>query len=186
MNTPLIRDSRDTDLPAIQAIYAHHVLHGTGTFEITPPDLPEMTRRRADVLKNGFAYLVAHEGDRVLGYAYVNWFRLRPAYRFTVEDSIYIDESARGRGVGRLLLTALIARCEQAGCRQLLAIIGDSGNTGSIGLHARCGFRFAGTMRATGWKFDGWLDTVIMQRELGDADRHAPQLDAPTARGLMP
>jgi phosphinothricin acetyltransferase len=186
MSTPLIRDSRDTDLPAIEAIYAHHVLHGTGTFEITAPDLAEMTRRRADVMKNGFPFLVAHEGDRVLGYAYVNWFRLRPAYRFTVEDSIYIDETARGRGVGRLLLTALIERCEQAGCRQLLAIIGDSGNTGSIGLHARCGFRFAGTLRGTGWKFDSWLDTVIMQRELGDADRQAPQLDAPTARGLMP
>ena len=167
MNTPLIRDSRDADLTAIQAIYAHHVLHGTGTFEITPPDLAEMTRRRADVVKNGFPYLVAHEGDRVLGYAYVNWFRLRPAYRFTVEDSIYIDESARGRGVGRLLLTALIERCEAKGLRLMIAVIGDSANAPSIGLHKAMGFQPAGMLPATGWKHGRWVDTVLMTRPLG-------------------
>jgi phosphinothricin acetyltransferase len=167
MNTPLIRDSRDADLTAIQAIYAHHVLHGTGTFEITPPDLAEMTRRRADVVKNGFPYLVAHEGDRVLGYAYVNWFRLRPAYRFTVEDSIYIDESARGRGVGRLLLTALIERCEAKGLRLMIAVIGDSANAPSIGLHKAIGFQPAGMLPATGWKHGRWVDTVLMTRPLG-------------------
>jgi L-amino acid N-acyltransferase YncA len=174
MGELLIRDSRDDDVPAIQAVYAHHVRHGTGTFELEPPSVDEMRTRRADVLKNGFAYLVADEGGRVLGYAYANWFRTRPAYRFTVEDSIYVADDARGRGVGRALLEALAGRCERAGCRQLLAIIGDSANTGSIGLHARCGFRFAGTMRATGWKHGRWLDTVIMQRELGASDREPP------------
>jgi phosphinothricin acetyltransferase len=174
MSDLLIRDSRDDDVPAIQAVYAHHVLHGTGTFELDPPTVPDMHARRADVLKNGFPYLVAEGGGRVLGYAYANWFRMRPAYRFTVEDSIYVAEDARGRGVGRTLLDALAGRCERIGCRQLLAIIGDSANTGSIALHARCGFRSAGTMRATGWKHGRWLDTVIMQRELGASDREPP------------
>ena len=174
MSDLLIRDSRDDDVPAIQAVYAHHVRHGTGTFELDPPTVEDMRARRAEVLKNGFPYLVAEDGDRVLGYAYANWFRMRPAYRFTVEDSIYVADDARGRGVGRALLEALAVRCEQAGCRQLLAIIGDSANTGSIALHARCGFRSAGTMRATGWKHGRWLDTVIMQRELGASDREPP------------
>jgi phosphinothricin acetyltransferase len=111
----------------------------------------------------------------VLGYAYANLFRTRPAYRFTVEDSVYVAEEARGTGVGRRLLVALVARCELAGCRQMLAVIGDSFNTASIALHARCGFRFAGTMRATGWKHGRWLDTVVMQKELGDADRAPPR-----------
>jgi L-amino acid N-acyltransferase YncA len=171
MNAPVLRDSRDDDVPAIQAIYAHHVRHGTGSFELEPPTADEMRARRADVLANGFPYLVAEADGRVLGYAYANFFRTRPAYRFTVEDSVYVAEEARGTGVGRRLLVALLARCELAGCRQMIAIIGDSYNTASIALHARCGFRFAGTMRATGWKFDRWLDTVIMQKELGGADR---------------
>jgi phosphinothricin acetyltransferase len=175
MNDLLIRDSRDDDLPEIQAVYAHHVLHGTGTFELEPPSVEDMRARRADVLKNGFPWLVAESGGRLLGYAYANWFRTRPAYRFTVEDSIYVAHDARGRGIGRALLETLAARCESAGCRQLLAIIGDSANTGSIALHARCGFRAAGTMRATGWKHGRWLDTVIMQRELGASDREPPQ-----------
>ena len=172
MNAPLIRDSRDDDVAAIQSVYAHHVLHGTGSFELEPPSADEMRTRREAVLQAGFPYLVAEEaGGRVLGYAYANHFRTRPAYRFTVEDSVYVAEEARGTGVGRRLLVALVARCELAGCRQMLAVIGDSYNTASIALHARCGFRFAGTMRATGWKFDRWLDTVIMQKELGAADR---------------
>jgi phosphinothricin acetyltransferase len=173
MDPTLIRDSRDDDVAAIQAVYAHHVLRGTGTFELEPPTVDDMRARRADVLRNGFPYLVAEADGEVLGFAYVNFFRMRPAYRFTVEDSIYVRDDRRGRGVGRTLLEILAARCEQAGLRQMIAIIGDSANTGSIALHARCGFRFAGTMRATGWKFDRWLDTVIMQKELGDAD-HAP------------
>lgn len=176
MNAPtaplLVRDSTEADLPAITDIYAHHVRHGTGSFELDAPTLEEMTRRRADVLANGFPYLVTCAGDgRVLGYAYANHFRLRPAYRFTAEDSIYVAQDARGRGVGKRLLAELLARCEARGCRQMLAVIGDSANTGSIALHAASGFRFAGTLRATGWKFERWLDTVIMQRELGPADR---------------
>jgi len=171
---PTIRDSRDPDVAAIQAIYAHHVLHGTGTFELTPPSVDEIGQRRAAVLREGLPWLVAEEAGQVLGYAYANWFRTRPAYRFTVEDSIYVAQDARGRGVGRALLTELAARCERAGLRQLLAVIGDSRNTGSIALHAACGFRFAGTMRATGWKHERWLDTVLMQKELGAADRTPP------------
>ena len=174
MNAPTLRDSRDDDLVAIQAIYAHHVRHGTGSFELEPPTVDEMRGRRADVLKNGFPWLVAEAEGRVLGYAYANFFRMRPAYRFTVENSIYIAHDARGRGVGRALLSELVACCERAGCRQMLAIIGDSANTGSIALHASGGFRFAGTMRSTGWKFDRWLDTVIMQRDLGPGDRAPP------------
>jgi L-amino acid N-acyltransferase YncA len=174
MTSLILRDSTEADLPALEAIYAHHVLHGTGSFELEPPSLEEMTRRREDVLRNGFAYLVAeHEGEPV-GYAYVNFFRTRPAYRNTVENSIYVRNDQRGRGVGRQLLMALLARCEAMGVRQVLAVIGDSANTGSIALHASCGFRFAGTLRSTGWKFERWLDTVLMQRELGPGDRSAP------------
>jgi phosphinothricin acetyltransferase len=175
MTSTRLRDSRDDDVPAIQAIYAHHVFNGTGSFELTPPTVAEMAARRADVLGHGFPYLVAEaEADgRVLGYAYANYFRTRPAYRSTVENSIYIAHDARGAGVGKALMRELIERCEAAGCRQMLAVIGDSANTGSIALHASLGFRFAVTLRSTGWKFDRWLDTVIMQRDLGPGD-HAP------------
>jgi phosphinothricin acetyltransferase len=174
MTVHRIRDSVDGDLAAVQSIYAHHVLHGTGSFELEPPGAQAMAERRADVLRNGLPFLVAEAQGRVLGYAYANLFRPRPAYRFTVEDSVYVAEEARGHGLGRVLLGALLDRCEAAGCRQMVAVIGDSANVASIALHARCGFRFAGTMRATGWKFDRWLDTVIMQRELGAADREPP------------
>lgn len=173
--TILVRDSLEADIDAIQAIYAHHVLTGTASFELDPPDSAEMARRRADVLANGFPYLVAVRGEQILGYAYANYFRTRPAYRFSVENSIYVREGLRRQGVGRALLTALIARCEANGVRQILAVIGDSANTGSIGLHAACGFRFAGVLRASGWKFDRWIDTVLMQLELGEADRSPPR-----------
>lgn len=163
-----IRESRDADLQAVQAIYAHHVLHGAASFELEPPDVDEIRRRHAEVLRNGFPYLVAECSGVVLGYAYASHFRTRPAYRFTVEDSIYIDRDAVGRGIGRALLAELIARCEAGGWRQMIAVIGDSGNVASIGLHAACGFRFAGVMRASGWKFGRWVDTVLMQRELGE------------------
>ena len=173
-----VRDSHDDDLNAIRKIYAHHVIEGSGSFELEPPDIVEMMRRRAEVLRNGFAYLVAttHEAghERVLGFAYASFFRMRPAYRFTVENSIYIDPDAQRRGAGRLLLNQLIARCEAVGMREMVAVIGDSANTASIALHGACGFRFAGLLRATGWKFDRWLDTVLMQRELGDGDRVPP------------
>ncbi len=163
-----IRESTDVDVPAIQSIYAHHVLHGTASFELEPPDLEEIERRRADVLRNGFPFLVAESAGLVLGYAYANFFRMRPAYRFMVENSIYVAHDAGGRGIGRALLSELIAGCEAAGCRQMLAVIGDSGNVASIALHAACGFRFSGVVRASGWKFERWLDTVLMQRDLGE------------------
>jgi phosphinothricin acetyltransferase len=173
--TILVRDSADSDIESISAIYAHHVLTGTASFELDPPDLAEMARRRADVLANGFPYLVAVRDEQVLGYAYVNYFRTRPAYRFSVENSIYVREGLRRQGVGRALLSALMTRCEASGVRQILAVIGDSANTGSIGLHAACGFRFAGVLRASGWKFERWIDTVLMQLELGEGDRSAPR-----------
>ncbi|MEK9720148.1 MAG: GNAT family N-acetyltransferase [Quisquiliibacterium sp.] len=169
-----MRDSLEQDLPAIHAIYRHHVLHGTASFELDPPDLAEITRRRAEVLRNRFPYLVGELDGEVLGYAYANLFRTRPAYRYTLEDSIYIDQSAVGRGLGRALLRELLARCEALGCRQMLAVIGDSANVASIGLHAACGFRFSGVIRASGWKFGRWIDTVLMQCDLGPGHSSPP------------
>ena len=172
MNRPalLIRPSAPSDLPAITAIYAHAVLHGTGTFELDPPDGTEMARRRDDVLDKGLPWLVAQAGDQVLGYAYANHFRPRRAYRFCLEDSIYLHADARGQGVGRLLLAELVGRCEAAGARQMLAVIGDAANAGSIGVHAALGFEHTGVLKAAGWKFDRWLDVVLMQRALGGGD----------------
>ena len=169
----LIRPSQDADLPAIQAIYAHAVLQGTGTFETEAPDLAEMDRRRAEVLSRALPYLVAVRGDEVLGYAYANYFRPRLAYRFCVEDSIYLAPAAQSQGIGRLLLAELIARCERAGARQMLAVIGDSQNQGSIGVHRALGFEPTGLLKSSGWKFGRWLDVVLMQRQLGQGD-HTP------------
>ncbi len=166
----LIRPSQDADLPAIQAIYAHAVLHGTGTFETDVPDLAEMGRRRAEVLSRALPYLVAVRGSEVLGYAYANYFRPRMAYRFCVEDSIYLAPAAQGQGLGRLLLAELIARCERAGARQMLAVIGDGQNQGSIGVHRALGFEATGLLKSAGWKFGRWLDVVLMQRQLGHGD----------------
>ena len=151
----------------MQAIYAHHVLHGLATFEEVPPDAGEMARRRADVLARGLPYVVAEDGGRLLGYAYAGPYRLRSAYRFAVEDSIYLDPGALGRGIGRILLERLVADSTAAGARQMLAVIGDSGNAGSIAVHARTGFRHVGTFEAVGFKFGRWVDTVLMQRPLG-------------------
>lgn len=170
-----IRPSSEADLPAIQAIYAQAVLHGTGTFETDVPDLSEMTRRRAEVLSRALPFLVAERGSEVLGYAYANYFRPRMAYRFCVEDSIYLAPSAQGQGVGRLLLAELMARCEAAGARQMLAVIGDAANAGSIGVHATLGFEHTGVLKSSGWKFGRWLDVVLMQRRLGPGDSTAPQ-----------
>ena len=172
----LIRPSTAADLPAIAAVYAHAVLHGTGTFELDPPDEAEMARRRDAVLDKGLPWLVATSADQVLGYAYANHFRPRLAYRFCLEDSIYLHEAARGKGVGKLLLTELVGRCEAAGARQMLAVIGDSANTGSVAVHAALGFSHTGVLKASGWKFDRWLDVVLMQRALGSGDA----LPAPT------
>ncbi|MBV8605125.1 MAG: N-acetyltransferase [Pelomonas sp.] len=163
----LLRPAQDADLPAIQAIYAHAVLHGTGTFETEVPDAAELARRRAEVLGRGLPWLVAEREGAVLGYAYANYFRPRLAYRFCLEDSIYLAPEAKGQGLGRLLLAELIGRCEALGARQMLAVIGDAANAGSIGVHAALGFAHTGVLKNAGWKFERWLDVVLMQRELG-------------------
>lgn len=174
----LVRDSRDDDLPAITAIYAEAVLHGTGTFELDPPDAAEMARRRADIVGKGLPWLVAEQDGAVLGYAYANHFRPRRAYRFCLEDSVYLAPEARGRRVGTLLLAELLARSEALGARQMLAVIGDAANAGSIRLHAALGFEHAGVLKASGWKFDRWLDVVLMQRALGRGAQ-VPPVDTP-------
>lgn len=162
-----IRPSADADLAEITAIYADSVANGTATFELDPPEGAEMARRRAEVLARGWPWLVAERDGQVLGYAYASPFRPRPAYRFCLEDSIYLRSDERGRGVGRLLLAELLARCEAAGGRQMLAVIGDAANLGSIGVHRALGFEHAGVLKAAGWKFGRWLDVVLMQRALG-------------------
>ena len=189
MPTPLllIRPSTADDLPAITAIYAQAVLHGTGTFELDPPDEPEMARRRDDVLSKGLPWLVAQAPGQspgqgqILGYAYANHFRPRPAYRFCLEDSIYLHPEARGQGIGRVLLAELLGRCEAAGARQMLAVIGDAANAGSIGVHAALGFAHTGVLKASGWKFDRWLDVVLMQRALGPGAALPAPADTPAA-----
>jgi len=171
----LIRPSIDADLPAFTAIYGDAVRHGTGTFETEPPDLPEMARRRGDVMAKGLPWLAADSGGQVLGYAYANPFRPRQAYRYTLEDSIYLHRDARGQGIGRLLLAELIARCEAAGARQMLAVIGDGANLGSVALHRALGFEPVGRFRDVGRKFDRWLDVMLMQRALGPGAATPPQ-----------
>jgi phosphinothricin acetyltransferase len=170
----LIRPSTPGDLAAVTAVYGWHVRHGTGTFEIDPPDMAEMARRRDDVLAKALPYLVLEQEDAVLGYAYANQFRPRPSYRFCLEDSVYLAPDVAGRGYGRLLLAELLARCEAAGARQMLAVIGDSANAGSIGVHRALGFAHVGTLAAAGWKFDAWRDVVVMQRSLGPGATLAP------------
>lgn len=168
--TVLVRPSGTSDLPAIQAIYAHHVTHGLGTFEETPPDAEEMAARRLAIVERGLPHLVAEADGRVLGYAYAGPYRPRPAYRYTVEDSVYVAPEAVRHGVGRALLTALIEFCEAGPWRQMVAVIGDRGNTASIALHAALGFHEAGHLRAVGFKLERWVDVVIMQRALGAGD----------------
>ena len=165
-----LRPSTEADLAAIQAIYAHAVEHGTGTFETEVPSVEEMGRRRQEVLGRQLPWLVAERGGELLGYAYANYFRPRLAYRFCVEDSIYLAPTAQGQGVGRLLLAELIARCEAAGARQMLAVIGDAANAGSVGVHTALGFTHTGVLKSAGWKFGRWLDVVLMQRALGLGD----------------
>lgn len=162
----LIRDATPADMPAIQTIYAHHVLHGTGTFEEIPPDQAEMTQRFERGVAGGGAWLVASDETGVLAYAYYALFRDRAAYRYTVENSIYVREDVRGQGVGKLLVAQLIATAQMTGFRQMIAVIGDSDNVGSIGMHASLGFQRAGVLRAAGYKFDRWLDVVFMQKTL--------------------
>jgi phosphinothricin acetyltransferase len=165
-----IEDAAAADLPEIQAIYAHHVLHGAGTFEEVPPSIEEMQARHAAGLASGYVWLVARDATGVLGFAYYGAFRQRTAYRLVVEDSVYVREDVRGQGLGKYLVQALLERAEAAGFRQMLALIGDSANTGSIGMHASLGFTRTGILRAVGVKFGRWLDVVIMQRTLGEGD----------------
>jgi phosphinothricin acetyltransferase len=169
-----IRPSTEADLPSITAIYGHHVLHGTGTFETTPPTEAEMAGRRADVLGKGLPWLVAEEGGRVLGYAYCQWFKPRPAYRFSAEDSIYLHPDAAGKGLGKQLLGELVKQAEAIGLRKLIAVIGDSGNAGSIGVHRSLGFTQVGVIANCGWKFDRWLDIVLMERTVGEGSGTPP------------
>jgi phosphinothricin acetyltransferase len=172
---PIIRPSHAEDIPAIAAIYAHHVLVGTGTFELEPPSQNEMTGRRGDVLAKGLPHLVVVDGNTVLGFAYCNWFKPRPAYRFSAEDSIYLAPHAHGHGLGRALLAELAAQAERAGVRKLIAVIGDSANAGSIAVHRSVGFSMVGVLKSCGWKFDQWRDVVMMDKPLGLGDTIAPQ-----------
>lgn len=162
----VVRASGPRDIDAIQAIYARHVLTGLGSFEEVPPDAAEMARRHGEVRGLGLPWLVAEAEGRLLGYCYANLYRARSAYRFTVEDAVYVDIEIQRRGVGRALLRALIDETSRLGYRQMIAVIGDSGNAGSIALHERAGFRMAGAVEAVGFKFGRWVDIVLMQRAL--------------------
>ena len=165
--TTLIRPCQTADLPAVTAIYAHHVSHGSGSFELEPPSLQDMTQRHSHVTQLGLPWLVATRHQEVLGFAYAGQFRPRPGFQYLVEDSVYIQQGHAGQGLGVALLAELIRCCEQAGKRQMLAVIGDSANIGSIALHERLGFSHTGVLKASGWKHGRWLDTVLMQKALG-------------------
>ena len=169
-----LRPAVPADLAAVAAIYRHHVLHGVASFEIEPPDAAEIARRFAAIVAEGLPYLVAETDGTVIGYAYAARYRERPAYRFTVEDSIYVAPGAGGRGIGRALLAALIDRCGALGYRRMIAVIGDSANVASIGLHARLGFRVAGVLPSVGFKHGRWVDSVLMERALGKGDLAPP------------
>ncbi|WP_376087394.1 GNAT family N-acetyltransferase [Roseomonas sp. CCTCC AB2023176] len=170
----MVRDSTPEDVPAIASIYGHWVTHGLASFEVEPPSVEEMGRRREALVSGRYPHLVGEDGGRVLGYAYASAYRTRPAYRFCVEDSVYVAPGVSRGGVGRALLAALIARCEAAGFRQMIAVIGDSGNAGSIGLHAALGFSRAGLLPSIGWKHGRWVDSVLMVRALGPGDGAPP------------
>jgi phosphinothricin acetyltransferase len=169
-----VRPATPADLPAVQAIYAHAVATGLASFEEVPPTLEEMRRRFDDIAGQNLPYLAAEVGGRVAGYGYCALYRTRSAYRFSLEDSIYVDRDFHGRGVGRAILEELIARCEGLGYRQIIAVIGDSANAASIGLHASLGFLRVGTLRSCGYKFGRWVDSVLMQRPLGPGDGAPP------------
>lgn len=169
-----VRDAVQGDFPAIQSIYAHHVLNGLASFEEVPPDVAELRRRYDDVAGRGLPYLVAEEAGQVQGYGYCAPYRARSAYRYALENSVYVRDDLRGRGIGTRLLAALIERCAQLGYRQMIAVIGDSANTASIALHARFGFLRVGTLRSVGYKFGRWVDSVQMQRPLGAGDATPP------------
>jgi phosphinothricin acetyltransferase len=169
-----IRPATAADIPEIQAIYAHHVLHGTGTFEEAPPSVEEMTARFDTVVRRGWSWLVAADATGILGYAYFQQFRDRSAYRFTAENSVYVREDVRGQGVGKQLVVRILADADAQGFRQMIAVIGDAENVGSIGVHSSLGFHRIGLMKAVGLKFGRWLDSVYMQRALGVGDAAPP------------
>ena len=169
-----IRDATEADIPSIQAIYAHHVLTGTGTFDEQPPSVEEMLDKFRKVVEHSWCWLVATDATGVLGYGYYTQFRDRSAYRYCVEDSIYVRDDVRGQGVGKALVSALIEHATAHGMRQMIAVIGDSENVGSIGVHASLGFHMVGTLRAVGVKFGRWVDVVSMQRALGRGDANVP------------
>jgi phosphinothricin acetyltransferase len=170
----LLRPSAESDLDGITAIYAHAVMNGTASFELDPPDGAEMARRRAAILDGGYPYLVAEADGAILGYAYAGPYRTRPAYRSTVEDSIYVAPSAQRQGVGRALLAALIEACEAQDFRLMVAVIGDEESRGSIALHRSLGFEPAGILKGIGYKHGRWLSTVLMQRPLGRCTQEPP------------
>jgi L-amino acid N-acyltransferase YncA len=180
MSSLEIRPALAADLPFVTDIYADAVRFGTATFELVPPDLAEMTRRFQTLMDGGFPYFVAALEGRVVGYAYAGEYRSRPAYRFTVENSIYLQPVIHRRGIGRQLLQRLVAECGARGYRQMIGVIGDSANAGSIGVHARCGFQMIGTHPNVGFKFGRWLDIVMMQRELGDGASTVPGSESGT------
>jgi len=171
----LLRPATLQDLAAIQAIYAHHVRHGLGSFEEQPPPLEEMRRRYEEVARRGLPYLAAEESGEVLGFGYCAPYRPRSAYRFALEDSVYVKQERQGKGVGRALLGALLRACEGLGYRQIVAVIGDSANAASIAVHASAGFVRVGTLRSVGFKFGRWVDTVFMQRPLAAGDMTPPR-----------
>ncbi|MFL9910702.1 GNAT family N-acetyltransferase [Paraburkholderia sp. RL17-337-BIB-A] len=171
---PVVRDATDADLPAIQAIYAHHVLTGVASFEEIPPSVDELRTRLASVRSHGLPYMVAEIDGEVAGYCYATPYRPRAAYRNTIEDSIYIGDAYRGRGLGRVLLQALIERCETGPWRQMVAVIADGGRGGSLSLHTQLGFELTGTLKAVGFKHGRWLDSTLMQRSLGAGDSSVP------------
>ena len=170
----IIRPSRDGDVAAIAAIYAHHVLHGLASFEEVPPAADEIGRRREAILGHGLPYLAAERGGRVVGYCYAGPFRPRSGYSFTLEDSIYVDAAEVGRGIGRALLQPLLARCTELGYRQIVAVIGGRETVGSIRLHEALGFSHVGVLPAVGFKFGRWVDSILMQRSLGPGDTTLP------------
>jgi L-amino acid N-acyltransferase YncA len=169
-----IRPSTDADLASITAIYEHYVLQSTCTFEVTPPSVEDMAQRRQDVLSKGLPYLVLEKQASVIGFAYCNWFKPRPAYRYSAENSIYLAPQAIGQGLGKLLMAELMAQAERAGIRKLIAVIGDSDNIGSTNLHKSCGFNPVGVISACGWKFERWLDIVLMERAMGSGSSSKP------------
>jgi L-amino acid N-acyltransferase YncA len=173
-SVPTIRPVTNADMPAITAIYGHHVRTGSASFETEAPALEEMQRRQAALREQGYPYLVAERDGALLGYAYASAYRPRAAYRDTVENSVYLRPEAIGQGAGSLLLAALIVACEEAGFRQMIAVVGDSGNAPSVKLHQRHGFRLVGTLEAVGFKHGRWLDTVLLQRRLGSGDTQPP------------